>query len=134
MAELIGKVVKRSNQERRGSGGSPPSTDLWRPCLGTSEFNQNHEWLGSAKNIIIPPGGVGGGGGGGGQMHELNLEILHGPNSGGEEEGSGSGTQGGLDKWQAKWGVDREGARARAPGSVQEAERKDSGTSGLEEV
>ncbi|KAJ4289407.1 hypothetical protein N0V88_006887 [Collariella sp. IMI 366227] len=77
MAELLGKVVKRSNELR----SSMPSTDVWQPRLGPMDVF-DHEWLGSAKDFIMPRGGdthnTGGGAGGGGtgQMHELNLDIL----------------------------------------------------------
>lgn len=72
MAEMLGKVVKRSNERNT----SLPTPEIWRPYLGMGAFDR--EWLGSAKNIVMPPGDGGEGQAGrGGQMHDLNLDILN---------------------------------------------------------
>lgn len=117
MAELLGKVVKRSTEK-----SSLPSADMWQPCLGISGLDD--EWLGSAKDIIMP-------GSRGGQMHELELEMLKEPaavakTDGKERAGSSSGVQvkGDLERWQSLWGADGDG-------SVMEVERKGSGDSGV---
>jgi hypothetical protein len=120
MAELLGKVVKRSTQTR---SNELPSTDIWQPHLGMRDFDR--EWLGSAKDLIMPSagrgvggggGGRGGGGGGGGagQMVDLNLDILNEPSSGGKEIASSSGAHGDLERH-----------------SVHDVERKDSGASAV---
>jgi trafficking protein particle complex subunit 12 len=112
MAELLGKVVKTSTQSRNNE---PPSTDIWRPHLGIRDFDR--EWLGSAKDLIMPSAGRGAGGGGGDggvQMVDLNMDILNEPSSNGKERASSSGAQGDMERH----GVD-------------DVERKDSGTSGV---
>jgi hypothetical protein len=133
MAELLGKVVTRSAEQR---SASLPSVDVWHPQLGIDVFDR--EWLGSAKDFIMPSGGgggdsearngVGGGrGGGGGQMHELNMDILNRPK---EEEGSTSGTQGDVERGQSRWGSDGRDMRTSRVGREQE-EGKNSGASGV---
>ncbi|KAK4145943.1 uncharacterized protein C8A04DRAFT_10092 [Dichotomopilus funicola] len=97
MAELIAKVVRRSQDQR----STLPSTDIWRPYIGMGAFDR--EWLGSAKDFMIPSGGEPGDGLGGGkapgQMIDLNMDIL---NESGQREGSiatrpRSSTKGPLD-------------------------------------
>ncbi|KAK4125736.1 hypothetical protein N657DRAFT_688424 [Parathielavia appendiculata] len=81
MAELLGKVVKKSTEQR--ASVSLPLADVCQPQLGIDTFDR--QWLGSAKNVIVPSGSrgssrgsnSGGGGCGGGQMHELNMDILN---------------------------------------------------------
>lgn len=129
MAELLGKVVKRSNQTR---SYALPSTDTWQPHLGMHDFDR--EWLGSAKDLIMPSaggglGGAGGGGDGGGQMVDLNLDILNKPSSSGKEGASSSATRGDLEG-NSSWDADRERSRLESV-HVHDAERKDSGTSGV---
>ncbi|KAL2126932.1 hypothetical protein VTI74DRAFT_11597 [Chaetomium olivicolor] len=86
MAELLGKIVKRSSELR----ASLPSTD--QPHLGpVNVFDR--EWLGSANEIIMPTAGDTRCGGGGGQMHELNMDILNDCNSD-AAKASGSAMQG----------------------------------------
>lgn len=68
MAELIAKVVKRSGQR-----AEIPTAEVYQTQLrGVDPFDRNHEWLGSAKDIIMPhdhdPG----------QMDDLNTEVLSG--------------------------------------------------------
>jgi hypothetical protein len=117
MAELLGKLVKRSTQAR---GNELPSTDIWTPHLGIRAFDR--EWLGSAKDLIMPSagrgagadGGGGGGGDGGGQMVDLNMDVLNEPGSSGKEMASSSGAQGDMERH-----------------SVHDVERKDSGASGV---
>ncbi|KAH6632238.1 hypothetical protein F5144DRAFT_593039 [Chaetomium tenue] len=83
MADLLGKVVKRSHEgdaslpmSDRTTWQTPPQT-TGQPQIGMNAFDP--EWLGSAKKFILPPGSRGlGGGDGGGQMHELNLDALDG--------------------------------------------------------
>src|SRR4051812_44039172 len=84
MAELLGKVVKRST-ERRSSVPEAIRTQSSRRAE-----------LGSAKDIIMPPhrGNRSHRSRGGGQIHGLNMDIL---NSIGEERGSSSGTQGDVE-------------------------------------
>ncbi|KAH6634924.1 hypothetical protein B0J18DRAFT_487078 [Chaetomium sp. MPI-SDFR-AT-0129] len=92
MAELIAKVVRRSQDQR----STLPSTDIWRPYIGMGAFDR--EWLGSAKDFMIPSGGEPGDGLGGGkapgQMIDLNMDILNESGQRVDEEGASSGTQG----------------------------------------
>ncbi|KAL1841311.1 hypothetical protein VTJ49DRAFT_7148 [Mycothermus thermophilus] len=73
MANLIGKVVKRSTE----SHSNIPSADVWRPHLAQCTFD--HEWLGTAKNFMVSPptrgGGGGGGGGGNPGQDDIDLEA-----------------------------------------------------------
>jgi hypothetical protein len=109
MADLIGKVVKRSHE---GDANLPTTDTTWEPHLGMDAFDR--EWLGSAKNFILPPGSLGrGGGDGGGQVHNLNLDALDGKGKGKssvqEQGASSSGTQG----MEAQHNEDREPERLR---------------------
>ncbi|GAB1319389.1 hypothetical protein MFIFM68171_09599 [Madurella fahalii] len=62
MAELLGKVIKKSQRK-----SSVQTADVYHgPQLGVDMF----DWLGSAKNLIMPQGG---------QMHDLNMDILNEP-------------------------------------------------------
>lgn len=114
MAELLGKVVKKSTECCKSS---LPSADIWQPRLGINGLDS--EWLGSAKDIIMP-------GSRGGQRHELNMDMLKdlpvAKTHGDEPAGSSLGVQvqGYSERWQSLWGVD--GGR-----SVLEVERKESG-------
>jgi hypothetical protein len=55
LAELIGKVVKKSVGSH-----SLPSADVWRPHLPPCNFNNlDREWLGSAKDFMMPPTSAG---------------------------------------------------------------------------
>lgn len=126
MAELIRKVVRRSQDQR----STLPSTDIWRPYIGIGAFDR--EWLGSAKDFMLPSGGeLGGGSGNGkapGQMIDLNMDILNESGQRVDEGGSSSGTQGDQDVEQTS----RDGSKEFPPTeSIHEPERKDSGKSGL---
>lgn len=69
MAELLGKVLKKS--QRKNSAQTP---DVHQgPQLGVEMF----DWLGSAKNLMMPEGG---------QMHDLNMGALNEPRLGGVEK------------------------------------------------
>jgi hypothetical protein len=74
-------------------------------------------------------GGGGGGRVGARQMHKLDMSILNRPK---EEEGSTSGTQGDVERWQAQWGSDgRDVGRGRSRAGSEQGEKKDSGASGV---
>lgn len=59
LAELLGKVIKRSNQQRN----SCTAADGWHPAPTESLFNR--EWRHTGKKILQPTGG---------QMHSLDTE------------------------------------------------------------
>ncbi|KAK5652829.1 hypothetical protein OQA88_9495 [Cercophora sp. LCS_1] len=59
LAELLGKVIKRSNQQRN----SCTAADGWHPDPTRSLFNR--EWRNTGKKILQPTGG---------QMHSLNTD------------------------------------------------------------
>ncbi|KAK0623866.1 hypothetical protein B0T14DRAFT_565183 [Immersiella caudata] len=59
LAELLGKVVKRSNQQRN----SCKAADGWQPGPSDSLFNR--EWRNTGKKVLRPTGG---------QMHSLDTE------------------------------------------------------------
>lgn len=74
----------------------------------------DREWLGSAKDLIMPSAGRGDGGGGSGQMVDLNMGVLNEPGSIGTEMASSPEPQGDIERH-----------------SVHDVERKDSGASGV---
>ncbi|KAK4097234.1 hypothetical protein N658DRAFT_479250 [Parathielavia hyrcaniae] len=78
MAELLGKVVKKSAEQRAAAMALPPPADVCQPQLVMDVLDRE-----CAKDIMPSSGsggssrGGGGGSGGGGQMHELNMDILN---------------------------------------------------------
>ena len=52
MADLLGKIVKKSKERRM----SIDVSDVHRPHLGVGPVVFDREWLGSAKDFIIPSG------------------------------------------------------------------------------
>ncbi|KAL2165614.1 hypothetical protein VTG60DRAFT_4252 [Thermothelomyces hinnuleus] len=130
MVEMLGKVVKQSNKRNT----SLPTPDIWQPYLGTDRGVFDREWVGSAKDSIMPPRGGAGGSGeggsaGGGQRHELNImDILNNPNLGANDSGaSTSGTQDDGGKRGQSQQVEERGSRG---GSVHKEGRIDSGKPG----
>jgi hypothetical protein len=106
MAELLGKVVKRSSQKKP----SFPTSGMYQTQLGPDAFDRG--WLGSAQDIIMPNGG--------GQAHELNTNILNSAAASGPDGASSSAGQ-------------QEAERRRFhAGSVRGDHRKDSGKSAAE--
>ncbi|KAL2262725.1 hypothetical protein VTK26DRAFT_314 [Humicola hyalothermophila] len=117
MADLIGNVVKRSTEARAAIA----TAEVYQPHLGV---DIDREWLGSAKNVIMPSGNSGGSGGG--QMHDLNMNVLN------EDNGNPSSRSGDQDPGNADLEAGR--TRAGSVGSVQREQRKDSGRSGPSEL
>jgi hypothetical protein len=128
MAELLGKVVKRSTERRSSIPGSTATDTSWHPPLGMHSFDR--EWLGSAKDVVMPTGTAGSGGcrsrsRRGGQMHELDMDILN-----RDEPGSSSGTHGDVESGSGQYqGDDAAGGRPRADrvqGAVEGIDRAES--------
>lgn len=147
MADLLGKVVKRSQEgdaplpmsDRATWQTSPQTTGqtTGQPQLGMNAFDP--EWLGSAKQFILPLGSRDRGGDGDGQMQEFNLDVLDGKNTRegpsfveeqAEQGASGSGTQGTSQESPSRRNAD-ELERPRAEDVVYNTERKDKSPLGI---